>query len=149
METYEMLYSSFLESRSVKDTSFLSGFLHLRVVWPLLKMPNSQNVYQQAKQMHMCTEWRHLFLETEELWSMKFLNMLEISFGSVQSILKDNLNRVRMPPHSCCTPTHSAMCKNVWLRTNCYSAPFPFTICSDTWLLFSQTMQDGVKGKDV
>lgn len=49
-----------LESRKWVEHKFLSGCTSWKAVWPLLETPNSQDIQQQARQMKLWINARHL-----------------------------------------------------------------------------------------
>jgi len=51
-------WKSFLERRQWKE-QVLNGFLSVKVVWFLFKMPNAQDVREQAEQMKMWIRWSY------------------------------------------------------------------------------------------
>lgn len=78
---------------------------------------NAQDVHQQAKCIRIWTrkvtcsfKWRFS--------NYKVANMLGISFGWVQSILKDNVNFCLISTKFMCTPTHPAVTAHKFLAQN-------------------------------
>jgi hypothetical protein len=69
----------------------LSSFPSLKVAWTLLKMPDAQDIHPQTKHENR-DQVKECFHENRGLTVHEVGNKLWISFGSVHSILTDDLN---------------------------------------------------------
>lgn len=86
METFEML-----DSRQCKEDTLLISFPSYEVVWPPLKMVNAWHVHWQKTNENF-NQAQELVLRNRRITIHEVVNMLGISYVSVQSILKDNVN---------------------------------------------------------
>ena len=86
METFEML-----DSKQSKEDTLLISFPSSKVVWLPLKMLNALHVHWQKTNENL-NQAQELVLRNRRITIHEFVNMLGISYESVQSILKDNTN---------------------------------------------------------
>lgn len=86
METFEIL-----DSRQCKEDTLLISFPSSEEVWPPLKMLNALHVHWQKTNESLNQAQEHV-LRNRKLTIHEVVNVLGISYGSVQSILKDNVN---------------------------------------------------------
>lgn len=80
-----------LDSRQCKEGTRLTSFPSSEVVWPPPKMLNAWQVHWQKTNENLYEAWE-LVLRNRRITIHEVVNMLGISYGSVQRILKDNVN---------------------------------------------------------
>ena len=79
-----------LDSRQCKEDTLLISFPRSEIMWSPMKMLNTWHVHWQKTNENL-NQTQELVLRNKRITIQEAVNMLGISYGSVQSILKDTV----------------------------------------------------------
>jgi hypothetical protein len=125
----------------------LDGSPNSKVVQPMPKIPNAQDVHRQTKQMKMWGKWRSLSWKTEESLSMKLLICLDLHTGQFRAFLKKIWTSIRLLPNVC--PASFVWASTTGNKQNdCHPTLPPHKIYNSI-IYFFPKIQEGIEVKEI